>query len=146
MRGLERPTTIRGIRSLVGFFSYLRRTIFGYSEIVKPLIDLLVKGAKFRWGSEQEQAFIQLKQAVTTEPVLTFPDFNKKFLLFCDASCSCLGTMLSQEVNGNIRPLGYYSRRLNKTEQLWVISDLELLSIVMDLKHVLSVRQKGQPS
>ena len=43
--------------------------------------------------------------------------------------------MLAQEVDKTLKPLGYFSRKLNATEQLWVICDKELLSIILALKH-----------
>ena len=99
------------------------------------MVDLLTKGTKFKWEDSHELAFKTLKQAITSDPVLAFPNLKEKFLLFCDASNSCLGAMLAQEVDKTLKPLGYFSRKLNATEQLWVICDKELLSIILALKH-----------
>ena len=132
---IPRPRTVRQVRSFLGFTGYLRRTIYDYSNITKPMVDLLTKGTKFKWEDSHELAFKTLKQAITSEPVLAFPNLKEKFLLFCDASNSCLGAMLAQEVDKTLKPLGYFSRKLNATEQLWVICDKELLSIISALKH-----------
>ena len=72
----------------------------GYSKIAKPLNDLgeskkergranknkPLKQLPFVWGIDQQQAFDALKQALTTAPILAYPDFTIPFKLHMDAS------------------------------------------------------------
>ncbi|WVZ52023.1 hypothetical protein U9M48_003118 [Paspalum notatum var. saurae] len=55
------------------------------------------KDAKFRWTNAQQAAFDELKKRLTTAPVLTLPDQQKKFIVYCDASRDGLGCVLMQE-------------------------------------------------
>ena len=63
------PTNIHDIRSVVGFLSYYRRFIPDFSTVAKPLIKLTEKSQSFRWGEEQEEAFMRLKTLLTSAQV-----------------------------------------------------------------------------
>ena len=80
------PTTVRQIWSFLGLAGYYRWFIPDFSQIVKPMTELLKKGAKFEWGQKCEDAFHTLRQHLTTAPVLAQPDNNNLFDVYCDAS------------------------------------------------------------
>jgi hypothetical protein len=124
------PTIVRQIRSFLGLAGYYRRFILDFSRIVKPMNELLKKGAKFVWGQKCEDAFHTLRQHLTTAPVLTQPDNDKPFDVYCDASGTGLGCVLMQD-NGVI---AYASRSLRPHEQNYPTHDLELAVVVHTLK------------
>ncbi len=43
------------------------------------------KDTSFTWGPAQQQAFDSLKHALTSPPVLAYPDYTQPFLLYTDA-------------------------------------------------------------
>ena len=47
---------------------------------------LLQKEAKFDWSPAYEEAFQALKTFLTTAPMLTQPDIDTPFDVYCDAS------------------------------------------------------------
>ncbi|WVZ89104.1 LOW QUALITY PROTEIN: hypothetical protein U9M48_035557 [Paspalum notatum var. saurae] len=61
------------------------------------MTSLLEKDAEFRCTNAQQAAFDELKKRLTTPPVLTLPDQQKKFIVYCDASRDCLGCVLMQK-------------------------------------------------
>ncbi|WVZ75502.1 LOW QUALITY PROTEIN: hypothetical protein U9M48_023548 [Paspalum notatum var. saurae] len=113
-----------------GFLGYYRRFIENFSKIAKPMTSLLEKDAEFRWIDAQQAAFDELKKRLTTAPVLTLPDQQKKFIVYCDASRDGLGCVLMQE--GTV--IAYASRQLHKHEVNYPTHDLELAAVVHALK------------
>jgi hypothetical protein len=50
------------------------------------MIELLEKGKTFEWMPRRESSFQELKKRLTTAPVLTMPDMERPFSIYCDAS------------------------------------------------------------
>jgi hypothetical protein len=61
------------------------------------MTQLLEKEAKFKWSPQCEEVFLTLKKLHTTTPVLTQPDIEKSFDVYCDASGMGIGGVLIQE-------------------------------------------------
>jgi hypothetical protein len=80
------PQNVSDIRSFLGLARYYRRFIEGLSKISKPMMELLAKGNTFEWTPRHETSFQELKKRLTMAPVLTMPDMEKPFSIYCDAS------------------------------------------------------------
>jgi hypothetical protein len=124
------PTDVSEIRSFLGLAGYYRRFIEGFSKLAKPMTALLEKNAKFVWSDKCQASFEQLKEKLTTAPVLILPDLSKRFSIYCDASRLGLGCVLMQEG----RVVAYASRQLRKHELNYPTHDLELAAVVHALK------------
>jgi len=90
------PTNIRQLKAFLGLSGYYRRFIPNFSKTVKPLTELLRKNTPFVWNRRTNEAFTTLKDLLTSEPLLQYPDFTKPFVLTTDASNEALGAILSQ--------------------------------------------------
>ena len=55
------------------------------------------RATTFRWGPEQEKAFIKIKEILTNPPVLMLPDYSKTFYLCTDASEKAISAILCQK-------------------------------------------------
>jgi hypothetical protein len=75
---------------------------------VKPLTSLLEKGKEFKWDEACQKCFDELKEKLTTSPVLIIPDIHKGFDVYCDASHLGLGCVLMQEGKVIGMPQGSY--------------------------------------
>jgi hypothetical protein len=126
----KQPTSVLEIRSFLGLAGYYRRFIEGFSRIARPMTELLKKDKKFVWTEACERSFHELKERLTTAPVLVLPDIRKDFVIFCDASRQGLGCVLMQEG----RVVAYASRQLRSHEQNYPTHDLELAAVVHALK------------
>ena len=69
----ERPTNVIEIRSFLGLAGYYRRFIEGFSTIASPLTKLTRKEVRFVWSEECEPSFRELKERLTSAPVLALP-------------------------------------------------------------------------
>jgi len=61
------PKNIKQVQSFVGFASYHRCSIPGFSKIAGPLFVLTKKD---KWSPSCQQAFEELKQLLVTSPIL----------------------------------------------------------------------------
>ena len=64
------PRDLHEVRSFVGLCSYYRRHIQG---LTAPLYELATKGTEFEWTAWRDEAFRQMKTALTISPILEFP-------------------------------------------------------------------------
>nr|AAX96704.1 retrotransposon protein, putative, Ty3-gypsy sub-class [Oryza sativa Japonica Group]ABA92965.1 retrotransposon protein, putative, Ty3-gypsy subclass [Oryza sativa Japonica Group] len=104
--------------------------IEGFSEIARPMTQLLKKEKKFVWSEQCQESFEQLKEKLTSAPILVLPNIRKDFVIYCDASRQGLGGVLMQD--GKV--VAYASRQLRPHEENYPTHDLELAAVVHALK------------
>jgi hypothetical protein len=89
----------------LGLSGYYRRFIPEFSRIARPLYSLLKKGVAYEWGPNQEDSFEKLKEMLTMEPILQYPDFTREFVLTSDASNEA--RVQSQGTIGKDKPIAF---------------------------------------
>ena len=127
------PRTKKGVRSLCGCINWLRRYIPRAAKLLKPLSDLTVKNASeiVKWGAEHDAALQQVKEILTTKPVLSLYDVSKPHVLQTDASSEFIGGVLLQlEDDCQLHPIMYASRKCLDRESRYDIQNKEMLAIV----------------
>ena len=151
LQNYPRPDTdLSALQGFLGLVGYFRRHIKDYSKIAKPLYDMFkgeechvkkrhgknrVHFKKNQWGEKQEAAFRKLIEAATTAPLLTYPDWDKPFILTTDASAYALGFVLTQEHEDGEHPVAFGSRLLKGAELNYSNTDREMLAVVTGIKH-----------
>ena len=93
---LERPKKLSQLQTFLGMVVYFSAFIPYYASICAPLFHLLRKGARWRWGAEEEYAFEAAKNALRSSPVLGHPIEGLPYRLYTDASNEALGCALQQ--------------------------------------------------
>lgn len=129
------PSSIKKLQSFLGLANYYRKFIDNFAHIAEPLNKLLRSDEKYRWTTECQNAFEKLKLALTTPPVLIYPDYSKEFILTTDASNFAIGAVLSQGIVGQDQPIAYVSRSLDSTERKYATIEKEMLAIVYAVKY-----------
>jgi len=125
------PKNRKELQRFLGLSGYYRRFVEGYASIAEPLTRLLKKDLKYEWAEEQQRAFEELKKRLTSQPVLSMPDWSKPFILQPDASGVALGAVLSQKDDeGREHVVRYASRVLSPAEKNYSATERELLAIV----------------
>ena len=137
---LKNPKNKKELRHFLGMVNYYRDMWRKRSHLLAPLSELVGSKAQWKWGSEQQKSFDELKKVISKETLLTFPNFNKTFHIYTDASDYQLGAVIMQEN----KHIAFYSRKFNKAQRWYTTGEQELLSIVETLKEFKNIlfRQK----
>ena len=128
------PINVKELRSFLGLSNYYRRFVDGYSKIASVLTKLLQKNVEYKWTTECQSAFDEMKEKLTQAPVLAFADYNLQFILTTDACDSGIGGVLSQCFDGVEKPVLFLSRTLNEHERNYATTHKECLAIVWCIK------------
>ena len=127
---LPPPSSVKGIRSFLGHAGFYRRFIKDFSQIAKPLSNLLVQGIPFEFDPQCLQAFTILKDKLISTPIVVAPDWSFPFELMCDASDYAIGAVLGQKREKIFQVIYYASRTLNDAQLNYATTEKELLAIV----------------
>lgn len=133
MQKMEAPTTLKGIRSLLGIINYYEEFLSHRTENSKPLSDVM-KSEKFYWDNNCEKAFEWIKSEITNN-ILQLYDPKKTIVLAYDASYYGLLAILSQKDTNNVeKPIAFGSKKIPEAELHRAILDEEAAAIVFGFK------------
>jgi hypothetical protein len=127
---LATPKSIKDVRSFLGHAGFNRRFIKDFSVISKPLSNLLTKDNILEWTEHCEEAFVKLKNLLTSAPVIQPPDWSLPFEIMCDASDYDMGAVLGQRKDKKPYVIYYASKTLNSTQMNYTTTEKELLAVV----------------
>jgi hypothetical protein len=136
VQNITPPKNVTQLRSFLGLAGYYRRFIRNFSSIAQPLNQLLRKDIAYDWKDNCQQAFDELKQRLTTAPILIYPDYYREFILATDASYHGFGATLSQLAKDKKEhPIAYASKSLRKEEVNYAATELECAAVVWAIEH-----------
>ncbi|GJS63054.1 reverse transcriptase domain-containing protein [Tanacetum coccineum] len=128
---LPYPTNMKAIRSFLGHAGFYRRFIKDFSQIIRPMTQLLVKYTPFNFSEECIQAFNKLKRELT--PIMIKPDWSLPFEVMCDTSDYAVGAVLGQRIDKHFKPIHYASKTINEAQENYTTTKT-ILIISHDLK------------
>ena len=123
------PMKVKDVESFLGFANFHRRFIQNFSYTAKPLNKLKEK-KEWTWNKEHQKAFEELKNKITSQPVLSLPKREGKFRVETDTSGHAIRGVLSQEQEGKQKLIAFLFRTMQLAERNYKIYDKELLTIV----------------
>ena len=89
---LAPATNITEVRHIIGLIGYYRKFLPIFSDIIQPLNELTNKNVPFEWIEECQKSLDYIKQIITTSPILTYPDPDKKYY-FLQTAANTLGVV-----------------------------------------------------
>nr|XP_041567792.1 uncharacterized protein LOC121468354 isoform X2 [Taeniopygia guttata] len=115
---IPEPQNLHELRVFLGMTGWCRLWIMDYGLIAKPLYEAQ-KTQPFTWGKPQKEAFLKLKEALTTAPALELPDLSKDFQLSVHERMRLALGILTQRLGSWKRPVGYFSKQLDNISAGW---------------------------
>ncbi|GFW97600.1 transposon Tf2-11 polyprotein [Trichonephila clavipes] len=129
------PKNAKDVQSFLGLTGYFKKYIPSYAMIARPLSDLLRGTNPFEFGYAQKVAFQNLKNALSSEPVLHLFKEGAKLELHTDACKLGLGAvLLQQSEDGRFYPIHYMSKKTSIQEEKLCSYELEVLAVIEALK------------
>ncbi|KAK3108827.1 hypothetical protein FSP39_016677 [Pinctada imbricata] len=125
------PQNVQELRSFLGMTNYSARFIEHYATICEPLRRLTRKDIEWNWGPQQESAFNELKEKLSSETVIRYYNPRDEITIHVDASPVGLGAIMSQ----NEQTVAYASRSLSDVESRYSQTEREALAIVWACEH-----------
>ena len=92
------------MQSFLGVVNYYRDMWPKQAHILSPLSDESGKKT-FHWTDEMDKALKQMKVILSADAVLTYPNHNKPFHIYTDASDYQMGAVIMQDE----KPVAYWS-------------------------------------
>ena len=88
---------------------------------------------KFDWTPLHHTAFLTLKDVIMQEPILHYPDPNKRYIIYIDASDDACGAQLLQEHDGMEFPIAFLSYTFTETQRKWSTTKQEAYGVYYDV-------------
>ena len=149
IHNIKLPETVHQLRTFLGMVNFYRRFLKNAAS-TQAILHEYLKGAKkndkrkINWNKEAIEQFEKCKEDLANVAVLSHPNPELPLSLCTDASNTAVGAVLQQFENGGLKPIGFFSKKLNQAQQNYSTYDRELLGIYLSIKyfkHVLEGRK-----
>ena len=137
----KRPEKLKGLRRFLGMANFYRRFLPNGASLLMPLYGLVSRNQVKKgnplldWKECEIESFNNAKMALKQSTMLAFPNPAEPLIIAADASNTAVGGTLYQLINGDKKPLGFFSKKLDKTQSKYSVFGRELLALVQSLKH-----------
>ena len=131
IRDLQTPQTIKELQTVLGMFGFYSRFVRNYSTRVEALRRQLRNDAgPFRWTTEMEEAFNDVREAIISSTALAMFDPTLPTFVTTDASDVGLGAVLSQLHDDGERVVSCASSTLTAAQRRYSVTEREALACV----------------
>ena len=121
---------------ILGLLGYYRSFVPAFADITLPITSLLKKNTPFIWSDKCQLALEYLKEIFCNKPLLQFPDPNKPYVLYTDASNNAYSSILCQPVDNDqdIRPVAYFSGTFTAQNSSWCATEKEDYAVLKNMQ------------
>nr|CBG76432.1 OO_Ba0013J05-OO_Ba0033A15.19 [Oryza officinalis] len=142
IKNIKPPTNKTKLQSLLGKINFVRRFISNLSGRIEPFTPLLkIKDdQEFVWGDKQQKALDDIKEYLSSPPVLIPLQKRIPFRLYLSADEKSIGSVLVQDIDDKERAIFYLSRRLldDETRHYLLSNECIVVSKADVMKYMLS--------
>lgn len=140
VRDFPKPTVAKELKRFMAMINFYRKFLphaLKHQSKLQTLINGNIKNdnTPVIWTPDTEDAFEKCKQELAEATVLTHPAKNAQLALFVDASDTAVGAALHQCIDGNLQPLGFYSKKLTGAQLKYSTYDRELTAMYQGVCH-----------
>ena len=143
IRHFPSPETAQELRRVLGMIYFFHRFIPHAAAVLTPLCAAL-RGKSppkvVEWTPARDAAFHAAKNALADATLLVHPVDGATTALTVDASDDAIGGVRKQIIEGQWRPLVFFSKPLRPREQKYPPFDRELLAAHLAIRHFLEER------
>ena len=145
LQAVPNPKNVTELKSYLGMLSYYSKFLPNLSSKLAPLHKLLKQSVPWQWKDEQQQAFENSKQLLSSSQLMVHFDPTLEIRLACDASAYGIGAVLSHVMpDGSQKPIGQFHVRESILINLLIVV-AQPLDAVVSHKNVQKPLGNGQP-
>jgi hypothetical protein len=142
---LPPPTSKKSMQSFLSQINFVRRFVPSFSEMVRPLQNLIKKDTQYHWGPIENQAFNAIKKAIINTLSLMSPDFSQDFTLYTFASDRSYAAVLTQKNSENNEvPIAFMRSTFKGVELNYPVVDQQAYAVFKEVKHFRSYLLKSR--
>ena len=128
---MPEPCNVSTLRSFLGAINFYGKCVNNMHEIRGPLDELLKSKTPWEWNSKRRNSFMNLKEVIMSDLLLTHYDPNRKIIVAADASNYGLGACIFHEFeDGRIKAISHASRSLTPAEKSYSQIEKEALALI----------------
>ena len=138
IKNLAPTKNVDEANQILGLLGYYRSFIPAFADITIPITNLLKKNTTFIWSKECQLTLDYFKDIFCNKPILQFPDPNKDYVLYTDASNDGYSGVLCQPQSNNkdIRPVTYFSGTFMAQNKSWCATEKEAYTVLKSIQRL----------
>lgn len=140
LRKFQLPTVVKQLKSFLATLNFYRKILPNAIDTQCKLLEMIPGNRKndrtpLTWTDETRNAFEKCKLDLSNAAALVHPSRTAELSLYVDASDIAAGAALHQVINGNLQPLGFFSKKFDKAQLRYSTYDRELTAMFLAVKH-----------
>jgi hypothetical protein len=138
------PSSKKAMQSFLGKINFVRRFVPSFSEMVRPLQNLIKNDVLYRWGPQESQDFDSIRKTIVEAPSLMSPNFSQDFTLYTFASDrSYVVVLMQKNIERNEIPIAFMSSDFKGEELNYPAVDQQAYVVFKAVKHFWSYLLKS---
>ena len=129
IQNMHLPKTPKEVCAFLGLVGYYRKSIKNFAKTAKPFTLLTHQQVKFDWTPVHHESFLKLEESITQAPILWYPNANKIYIVYTDASDYACRAQLSQEHDGTEFPIALLLHTFLEMKIKWSTTEQEVYAV-----------------